>query len=169
MDIEEQEIRFAATLEALEQEHERVRKLGEALEKMPAQLRQGIETATREAAHGALKDLQGDIDRAGKTLAALQRFSLWRAAWQHAMVFVLTLVITVLAVWLYAGSPSELAARRADVATAEARLADLNRRGAKIQLSHCGSEKRLCVRVDESAERFGYANKDETYMIPEGY
>lgn len=169
MDIEEQEIRFAATLEALEQEHERVRQLGEALEKMPAQLRQGIETATREAVHGALKAVHADIERARDVVVDIQRLSLWRAAWQHAMVFVLTLVITVLAVWLYAGSPSELAARRADVATAEARLADLNRRGAKIKLQVCGPERRLCVRVDESAERFGDAKKHEMYMIPQGY
>ena len=169
MDIEEQELRFAATLEALEQEHERVRNLGEALGKMPAQLRQGIETATREAAHGALKHLQGDIDRANQTLVHLQRFSLWRAAWQHAIVALAAMLLTLLGVWWYVPSLSQIASRRADVATAEARVADLNRRGAKIQLLHCGPEKRLCVRIDASAERFGYANKDETYMIPQGY
>lgn len=169
MNTEDPELRIARLLDALDNLHERARNAVNELTEVRGQLQQAVKDAAGESVSSALKALQGDIDRAGQTLVDLQGLSLWRAAWQHAMVAVVAILITLLGVWWYVPSLSEIASQRAEVATAEASLADLNERGARMERSICGPKKRFCVRVDEKAGTFGNSAKDETYMIAKGY
>ena len=57
-------------------------------------------------------------------------------------------------------------------AATQASIDELGQRGGRIQLSECGDagqRKRLCVRVDAKAGRFGNARRGQVYMIAEGY
>jgi len=96
----------------------------------------------------------------------LQRLSLWRAAWQHAMVALVAIVITLVAVWWYVPSVSDMQALRAEKAQLEGPIADLEQRGGKLKISHCGPERRLCVAVQDYAGIFGKAGD---YRIAKGY
>jgi uncharacterized protein YhaN len=167
MENERQELRFAALLDALEQEHQRLREASQELVQIRGTLRQDIQAAAREAVQAALKALHEEIDQAGKVLVSLQGLSLWRAAWQHAIVAVVAIATTLLAVWWYVPSVPDMAAQRAQKAQLEAAITDLHERGARIVISHCGPKKRVCVAVDESAGRYWEAG--ETYRIAKGY
>lgn len=160
------ELKIAALIDALDQEHARVQKATSTLNATSA----GLERAVAQAAHvsmrEALEDLQGELECAQRVVIDLQRLSLWRAAWQHVMVALVAIVITLVAVRWYVPSVSDMQALRAKQAQLEASIADLERRGAKLQISRCGPERRLCVAVDDYAGRYGKAGE---YRIAKGY
>jgi hypothetical protein len=167
MDPERQELRIAALLDALDQEHGRVREAMAELKATGAALQRDVKSAAAGAMQGALKDLQSDIESARRVVGELRRFSLRRAAWQHAMVALVAIVVTLLAVWAYVPSVSDMNLLRAQQAQLQASIEDLNQRGAKVVLGHCGPKKRLCVAVDESAGIYGELG--EPYRIVKGY
>jgi hypothetical protein len=167
MDPERQELQIAALLDALDQEHGRVREAMTELKATGAALRQDVMSAAAVAVQDALKALQGDIQSARGAVEELRRFSLWRAAWQHVMVALVAIVVTWLAVWAYVPSVSDMNQLRAQQAQLEGSIEDLNQRGAKVVLSHCGPKRRLCVAVDESAGIYGELG--EPYRIVKGY
>jgi inactivated superfamily I helicase len=167
MDPEQQELRIAALLDALDQEHGRVREAMAELKATGAALRQDVKSSAALAVQDALKALQADIQSARGVMTELHRFSLWRAAWQHAMVALVAIMVTLLAVWAYVPPVSDMNLLRAQQAQLQASIEDLNQRGAKVVLGHCGPKKRLCVAVDESAGIFGEIG--EPYRIAKGY
>ena len=80
----------------------------------------------------------------------------------------------MLGVVLLVPSARDLAALRAEKADLEASVAALDRRGGRVQLTHCGDKKRLCALIDPQqinsdgvAHRYG--DKGETWMILKGY
>jgi hypothetical protein len=89
----------------------------------------------------------------------LQRLSLWRAAWQHAMVALAAIVVTLVAVRWYVPSVADMQALRTEKSRLAASVADLERRGGKLQISHCGPERRLCVAGDDYADIYGKAGE----------
>ena len=81
-------------------------------------------------------------------------------------------MVTLAAVWWYVPSVGAMDQLRAERGELQASIADLSQRGGRIQLSECGDagqRKRLCVRVDAKAGRFGDARRGQVYMIAEGY
>ena len=114
----------------------------------------------------ALQGLQGELERAQTVVVDLQRLSLARAAWQHVMVALTAIVITLIAVSWYVPSVADMQARRTEKSQLEASIADLEQRGGKLQISHCGPERRLCVAVDDYAGIYGKAGD---YRIAKGY
>jgi hypothetical protein len=167
MDPEQQELRIAALLDALDQEHGRVREAMEELKATGAALRKDVKSAAAVAVQDALQALQGDIESARRVVGELRRFSLWRAAWQHAAMALAAIAVTLLAVWAYVPSVSDMNELRAQQTQLQASIEDLNQRGAKVVLGHCGPKKRLCVAVDESAGTYGELG--EPYRIVKGY
>lgn len=160
------ETKIAALIVALDAEHAAVQKATAALDATSAGLQQAVAQAAHISTREALKSLNGELVRAQKVVADLQRLSLWRAAWQHAVVALVAIVITLVAVRWYVPSMSDMQVLRAEKAQLEASIADLEQRGAKLQISHCGPERRLCVAVDDYAGIFG---KDADYRIAKGY
>ena len=76
--------------------------------------------------------------------------------WQQLIVAVTAIVVTLAAVWWYVPSVGAMDQLRAERGELQASIADLSRRGGRIQLSECGDagqRKRLCVRVDAKAGR----------------
>jgi hypothetical protein len=172
MKEERVELRIAALLDAADVEQARVREAITELKAGGESLQRVVKSAASEATREALKALQTDIDHARSVVADLQRLSLWRAAWQHVWVALVAIAITVLAVWWYVPSVSEMTALRSERAQLQASIEDLTARGGRIKLNTCGNSgerKRLCVLVDQTAGRFGSVQSGEIYMIAKGY
>jgi len=166
MQNEDQELKIAALIEALDAEHERVQKAMKALNATGARLEQAVAQAARASMQEALQGLQGELERAQTVVVDLQRLSLARAAWQHVMVALTAIVITLIAVSWYVPSVADMQALRTEKSQLEASIADLEQRGAKLQISHCGPQRRLCVAVYDYAGIYG---KDADYRIAKGY
>ena len=170
MDPEERKI--AALIAAFDQEHERLQRSIAGLNHAGAELQREVRGAAKGAVEAALADLHQEIQKAQRILGDLQRFSLWRAAWQHLMVAATAIVVTLIAVWWYVPTVGEMNQLRAERAQLEASIKELSARGGRIELSECGNagqRKRLCVRVDAKAGRFGAARRGKVYMIAAGY
>ena len=166
MPDEDQELTIAALVAALDAEHARVQKAIKALNETSAGLQQAVAQAARVSTQEALKSLQGELERAQRVVIDLQRLSLWRAGWQHAVVALVAIIITLVAVRWYVPSVADMQALRTEKTQLEASIAELEQRGAKLQISHCGPEKRLCVAVQDYAGIFG---KEGDYRIAKGY
>jgi hypothetical protein len=166
MDHEQQELRIAALLDAADVEQARVREAITELKAGGESLRREVRSAASEATREALKALQTQIDQAQCVVLDLQRLSLMRAAWQHVWVALVAIAITVLAVWWYVPSVSEMTALQAERDQLQASIEDLTQRGAKIVINNCGPKRRLCVAVDDSAGVYGEGRE---YRIAKGY
>ncbi|MGA7539546.1 MAG: hypothetical protein WBW93_12360 [Steroidobacteraceae bacterium] len=166
MDDEAQELKIAALIDAADAAQARALETIEALNATRAGLQQAVAQAARASTQEALKSLHGELERAQHVVIDLQRLSLWRAAWQHVMVALVAIVVTLVAVWWYVPSVNDMQALRAEKVQLEASIADLEQRGGKLQISHCGPEKRVCVAVDDYAGIYG---KDADYRIAKGY
>ena len=168
-----QELRIAAMLDALDEEHARVREAMLALKATSASLQRDVKGAAAVAVQDALKALRGELASAQQVVVDLQRLSLWRAALQHGAVALVSIGITLLAIWLYVPSPGELAALRAEKAQLQAAIVDLEQRGARLQHSLCGApadRKRFCVLVPKGASLWeDPKNKAQAYVVPVGY
>lgn len=163
---EDPELKIAALIDALDQEHERVQKATATLNATSSGLQRAVAQAAHLSMKEALEGLQGELERAQRVVIELQRLSLWRAAWQHAMVALVAIVVTLVAVSWYVPSVSDMQALRTEKAQLEVSIADLEQRGAKLKISHCGPERRLCVAVDDYAGIYGKAGD---YRIAKGY
>jgi hypothetical protein len=94
-------------------------------------LQRDVKSAAASAVQDALKALQGDIESARRVVVDLQGLSLWRAAWQHAMVALVAMAVTLLAVWWYVPSVSEMSALRSERDQLQASIEDLTQRGGR--------------------------------------
>jgi hypothetical protein len=169
---EEQKDFIAALMDKADEDQERASQVITQLEAVSERLQQEVREAAATGMQEALQGLHGGIERARNVVVDLQRFSLWRAAWQHVIVSVVTIAIALLAVRWYVPQPDEMKALRAERDQLQASIEDLTERGGHIQLSSCGNpgnKKRLCVLVDPAAGKFGNAQSGELYMIAKGY
>lgn len=166
MPDEEQELKIAALMDAADAAQARVLEAIDALNATRTGLQQAVAQAARVSMREALQGLHGELERAQRVVIDLQRLSLWRASWQHAMVALVAIVVTLVAVSWYVPSVADMQALRTEKSQLEASIADLEQRGGKLKISHCGPERRLCVAVDDYAGIFG---KEGDYRIAKGY
>jgi len=167
--MDDQDRKIGMLIAAFHDQTRQLQKTIEALGQTGQQLQWEVRGAAKGAVEAALTELRTPIHQVGQTLRDLQRLSLWRAAWQHAVVAAVAMVITLIAVWLYVPPLSEITALRAEHAQLEASIQDLNQRGARIELSTCGLTKRLCVLVDNIAGQYADPRREKVYMIAKGY
>ena len=165
MDTEETKI--AVLIVAFDTEHVRAQAAITTLKETGSVLKVEVASGAERAVTQALITLNADIEKASKTLLDLQSLSLRMALLQHVIVAVVAMMVTLLGVWWYVPSQSDIAARQAEVQELKATIDDLTKRGGKIPITTCGAKKRLCVWVDESAGAFG--DGAETYRIAHGY
>ena len=104
-------------------------------------------------------------------LAAEALVHLRRCAARHfGILGVLTVLLSMGAVLLLAGgwlpSRRETARLRAEQATLSSSIARLSQSGGHVDLRRCGSQARLCVRVDLTSPRYGSTGD---YYVLEGY
>jgi len=165
--------KIMTVIAAFDAEHARLQEAVKSLNGSGQHLAIVVRQAAQGAVEDALKGLHPHIDRAGKALVGLQRFSVWRAAWQHAVVAVAAILVTLAGIWWYVPSASEMTALRAERDELQASLQTLTAKGARMQLSMCGSEgekKRLCVLVPKKPVMWDNLNdRTQAYVVPVGY
>jgi hypothetical protein len=83
------------------------------------------------------------------------------------MVALVAIVFALVAVRSYVPSVSDIQALRAEQAQLEASIAELEQRGGKQQISHCGPERRLCVAVQDYAGIYGRMGTIESPKVIE--
>jgi hypothetical protein len=140
-----------------------------ALEKLRAHVGELQGIAREEIRATLLEELHAlgeDSRRAAETLRRLRHVADVRVAlWTLGMAALACAVPLGIAWWVLPsrGEVSALGARR-DALAGE--IARLDAQGARIELRHCGSAQRLCVRVDRKAGFFGDGGD---FLVVEGY
>ena len=123
-----------------------------------------LDTAVGEAVQRAFADAAGL--HAGRRFAQLQRTTGLRLAlWSIGVVAACALLPTVLT-WMLMPSRAQITQARQTLAQLSAAVAQLSREGGRIDLRHCGTDERLCVRVDRRAPPYG---ENADYMVLKGY
>jgi len=114
-------------------------------------------------AQDAFKEATAGVAEADALLRKAKSSLKWKFFGGVALAMCLLLATTVGLVFLFVPSPQEITALRATVA-------DLEKYGAKIQLTQCGPDKRLCARIDTKAEKEStYGTSGEKWLILQGY
>jgi hypothetical protein len=140
-----------------------------ALERLKAHVAE-LEGIARDEIHHTLLDelnaLRDDARRAADTLRNLRRAADLRVAlWTLGIAVLSCAVPLAVASWILPSREevAALSARRDELAASVARLA---REGGRIELHHCGSAQRLCVRIDRKAPTYGEAGD---FLVVKGY
>jgi hypothetical protein len=138
-----------------------------------AQLREhtsGLDAIVREEIrHTLIEELAAlteESRRALYSLRRLQRLAGVRAAAYSAALGVLSALLPLAAAWWLLPSRGEITTLRAAHEQLTDSIARLTAQGAQAQLQHCGTSRRLCVRVDRSAPPYGAAGD---YFVVKGY
>lgn len=145
-------------------------KLAEAhLERLQAHT-QGLDTVVRdEIRRTLLEELQvltAEGRRAAEILRGIGRgVTLRGTLWSLAVVILSTGIPVAIMRWAQP-SATEVAALRVQRDELRAAIEDLERRGGRVQLRHCGETARLCVRVDKKAPPYG---EKADYFVVAGY
>jgi hypothetical protein len=139
------------------------------LRKMKAQVNELGELVREEVRHVLVEELQGvtsDSRQAAEALRKLRRSAgLSLGIWTMAVTAMCSGVALVIAWWILPSGAevSALRMRRDEYVQAVTSLEQL---GGRIDLRHCGSSRRLCVRVDRQAPAYGTAAE---YLVVKGY
>jgi hypothetical protein len=160
----------AAKLELLLQAAETQQALaGTALERLrdyTACLDATVRDEIRATLIEELRSLGEDARRAENTLRGVARAANLRLLlWSVTSAAVAAAVPLALA-WPLLPSPAEVASLRSAREALRAQVEQLAQQGGHVQLSHCGSSHRLCVRVDRHAGTYGAAGD---YLVVQGY
>jgi hypothetical protein len=111
-------------------------------------------------------ELVEEIDRSVTALRSMQRAASLRATWWSTAVITAVASAMVMGLERLLPSAAELQALRAQREQLAAQVKQLSAVGGRIELRRCGSEQRLCVRVDRSAPVYG---TDADFLIIKGY
>jgi hypothetical protein len=130
----------------------------------------GLDAIVREEIRTTLLEemraLAEESHRATETLRRLRRSANLRlVSWSVAVLTPVSLFPCTIAWWLLPtrADIQALGAKRDELTANIARLA---RQGGNLELRHCGTTQRLCVRVEHSAPAYGAAGD---FMIVKGY
>jgi len=130
----------------------------------------GLDGVVREEIRATLlEELQALACDTQAACHALQRLK--RAASLRALLFtaiaaaVAGVAPVAVAFWLLP-SRAEVQALRAARDELATNIARLSERGGQAQLRHCGSQRRLCVRIDRAAPAYG---EGSDYRVVRGY
>jgi hypothetical protein len=132
---------------------------------------QGLDDVVRDEIRRTLIEefqaLSAETDRAAAAMLAMKRAANLRAiAWNLGMAVLCTVIPGAIAHFAWP-SKSEITGLRAERDALAYNLAELERRGGKVDWRECGSTARLCVRIDRKAPVYG--KKGEEYLVVDGY
>jgi hypothetical protein len=123
-----------------------------------------LDSTLGEAVQRAFMDAAGL--RAAEKLSQVHRATGIRfARWSFGIVSACALVPTILS-WMLMPSPAQVLQARQTLDQVSARIAQLSREGGRMELRHCGTANRLCVRVDRKSAFYG---ESADYIIVKGY
>jgi hypothetical protein len=130
----------------------------------------GLDAIVREEIRATLLEemraLAEDSRRAAEALRGLRRAANLRLiAWSAVVLSLASLVPFALAWWMLP-TRIEIQALGAKRDELTANIARLARQGGNLELRHCGSTQRLCVRVERTAPAYGQAGD---FLVVKGY
>ena len=130
----------------------------------------GLDAIVREEIRATileeLQSLGADSQRAAAGLRSLQRAADLRIAlWSTAILSLSALVPIGVVRWL-SPSRSEIAALGARRDELAFNIARLTQEGGRLELRHCGTAQRLCIRVDRAAPSYG---ERSDFLVVKGY
>jgi hypothetical protein len=157
-------------------------------DRAPVELDRLLETVHAQQAqlHGMLASLESrsrDLDasvgeavqralgppgglHAAENLAQVHRtFAVRLARWAFGVVSGCALVPALLS-WMLMPSRTQLLQARQTLDQLSAAVAQLSREGGRIELRHCGTANRLCVRIDRKSPLYG---ESADFMVLKGY
>jgi hypothetical protein len=140
-----------------------------ALEKLKAHVGELQGIAREEIRATLLEELHAlgeDSRRAAETLRRLRHVADVRVALWTLGMAALACAAPLGIAWWVLPSRSEVSALGARRDALAAEIAHLDAQGARIELRHCGSAQRLCVRVDRKAGLFGDSGD---FLVVKGY
>jgi hypothetical protein len=130
----------------------------------------GLDTIVREEIRTTLLEemraLYEDSRRAAEALRRLQRTANLRLMVWSAAVFTLTSLVPCAIAWWLLPTRADVQALGAKRDELTANIARLARQGGNMDLRHCGTNQRLCVRVERNAPPYGEAGD---FLIIKGY
>ncbi len=113
-----------------------------------------------------LKSLTAESERAARALRDMKRAANLRGlVWSIGIAALCTAIPAAGAHWLLP-SVSDIAALRGERDALARNIAQLAKRGAKVEWRSCGDSGRLCVRVDREAPVYG---EKADYYVVKGY
>ena len=132
---------------------------------------QGLDDVVRHEIRRTLIEefqaLSAETDRAAAAMSAMKRAANVRAiAWNLGVALLCTVIPGAIAHFAWP-SKSEITGLRAQRDALAYNLAELERRGGKVDWRQCGSAARLCVRIDRKAPVYG--KQGEEYLVVDGY
>jgi hypothetical protein len=130
----------------------------------------GLDTIVREEIRATLLDemkaLGEDSRRAAEALRRLQRTANLRLIAWSAGILSLASILPCAFAWCLLPRHAEIQALAAKRDELTANIARLSSQGGNVELRHCGTPQRLCVRVERSAPMYGAAGD---FMVIKGY
>jgi len=139
-----------------------LRKLKAATGELTVIVREEVHRVVLEELHA----LEADSKRACEALRAVRRAANLRVGvWSLGITLLCSVIPLVLAGW-FMPSRAQIAALRAKHDELATKIANLEQRGARIDLRRCGEGGRLCVRVDRKAPAYG---EQSDYLVVRGY
>jgi hypothetical protein len=164
--MEDETLKLGLLMEAAQSQHTLAATILDRLREHTA----GLDAIVREEIRATLLEemraLSEDSRLAAEALRRLQRTANLRLiAWSAAVFTLSSLVPCVIAWWLLPtrADVQTLGAKRDELIANIARLA---RQGGNVELRHCGTSQRLCVRVERGAPAYGEAGD---FLIIKGY
>jgi hypothetical protein len=139
-----------------------LRKLKAATSELATIVREEVRRVVMEELHS----LADDSKRASDALRAARRTANVRGLiWNVGTTLLCCAIPLALACWIIP-SRAEIGALRARHDELATQIANLEKRGGRIDLRRCGDGARLCVRVDRKAPIYG---EQSDYLIVRGY
>jgi len=130
----------------------------------------GLDAIVREEIRATLLEelraLTDDSRRTAEALRRLQRAANLRLIAWSAAVLTLSSLVPFASAWWLLPTRAEIQALGAKRDELTANIARLTRQGANLELRHCGTAQRLCVRVERSAPAYGAAGD---FLVVKGY
>ena len=125
-----------------------------------------VRVELRDTLATQLRELEHESERAVGGLRALQRAINARSALWSAGIVVATWLAGLTLAWWVMPTPRELHSLKTQRDALEIAVRQLRDAGGRMDLRRCGSEARLCVRIDRRAPSFG---ADADYRVVKGY
>jgi len=157
---------LAALLEGLRGQEQSWRAALARLDSLAATVESVVRDELRTAFVEEFQALGSAALRAEEALQRVSRVASLRIALWTLGVSVACAAMPIVVAWAVLPSRSQLTQLRGERDALAATVAQLDERGGKIELRHCGGARRLCIRVDRSAPAFG---EGADYLIVKGY
>lgn len=164
--MEEDTMKFGLLMEAAQAQQTLAAAALERLREHTAGLDAVVREEIRSTLLEEMRALAEDSQRAAEALRGLQRSANLRAVAWGVAVTVLAGVIPFALAWWTLPTRADVAALSSKRDALMANIARLAREGGHVELRHCGTAQRLCVRVDRAAPAYGEGGD---FLVVRGY